>query len=188
MVSIHDVPASELIAKLASELKKKGEMKAPEWASYVKTGAHKERPPKEEDWWHIRSAAVLRTIYKDGPVGVSKLCSKYGGRKNRGVKRHRFYKGSGKVIRTILQQLDAAGLTKKIEKGKGRQITPAGQSLLDQCAKKVAPKKDGKVEKPKEVKPKLEVKEKKSKKKEVEIKEKKSKANLKKEKSKEVKK
>jgi len=39
-------------------------------------------------------------------------------------------KGSGAIIRNALQQLEAAGLVKIIDK-KGRAITPKGQKILD---------------------------------------------------------
>jgi len=54
----------------AKELEEKFE--APEWTEYAKTGSHKERPPQQENWYHIRSAAILRKIYMDGPLGTSK--------------------------------------------------------------------------------------------------------------------
>jgi small subunit ribosomal protein S19e len=57
-------------------------IKAPEWAIFVKTGVHKERPPIQEDWWQIRAADVLRTIERMGPIGTQKLRTKYGGKKN----------------------------------------------------------------------------------------------------------
>jgi len=53
----------------------------------------------------------------------------YGGRKNRGVKPERFYKGSGKVIRAILQGFDNLGLTEKSPKG--RKITEKGMTYLN---------------------------------------------------------
>jgi small subunit ribosomal protein S19e len=135
MVSIYDVDVGKLIEKLASKLSKEIEM--PEWARFVKTGSHNERPPVREDWWYIRAAAILRTIYKNGPVGISKLRSKYGGAKNRGRKKHKFTKGSGKVIRTIVQQLEEKGYFKRAPKGKGRLVTSAGQSLLEKTASEV---------------------------------------------------
>lgn len=141
MVSIYDVPPVELIKQAAEQLKSKSEISPPAFAPFVKTGASRERPPLQSDWWYTRAAAVLRTVYKDGAVGVSKLRSKYGGKKNRGVKPEKFYKGSGKIIRTVLQQLEKAGLvtqTPPKEIKKGRVITPAGQALLDSAANKVA--------------------------------------------------
>ena len=45
-----------------------------------------------------------------------------------------FKKGSGKIIRTILQQAEAAGLIEKIhESGKraGRRLTKKGNELMD---------------------------------------------------------
>jgi small subunit ribosomal protein S19e len=79
----------------------------------------------------VRAASLLRRVALVGPVGTEKLRTHYGGRKNRGHKPERFYKASGNVIRTILKQLDKAGLTKQNEKGvKGRVVTAKGQELL----------------------------------------------------------
>lgn len=171
---MYDVPANELIEKISEKLKQINEIKPPEWAAFVKTGRYKERPPFKEDWWYVRAASVLRTIYKLGPIGVSKLRRRYGGKKNRGVKPERFYKGSGSIIRKILQQLEKAELVKKEKKKihKGRILTAKGKSLLDKTASellkgvrkseisvkpKKAIKKEVKKEGPKE-KPKGEVK------------------------------
>ncbi len=155
MKSIYNVPQNELIEKIALELKKIASIKAPAWSEFVKTGTHKERAPARDDWWNVRAAAILRTIAKIGPVGVSKLRTKYGGKKNRGVKPEKFYKGSGKIIRLILQQLEEAELVKKAEKGihKGRIIAPKGASLLDKVAAQLSGKKPQvKTEKPVEIK------------------------------------
>ncbi len=141
MVSIYDVPAEKLAKQIAEELKSADLVQPPEWANFVKTGNHNERPPMEKDWWYIRSASILRTIYKNGPIGVSKLRSKYGGRKNRGRRPEKFKKGSGSIIRKIMQQLETSGLIKKVEEtqiNKGRIITSKGQSLLNNAANKVA--------------------------------------------------
>ena len=136
MATMYDVEAQELISRAAEELKKIPEIKPPEWAPFVKTGMHKERPPVNHDWWYLRAASVLRTVYRLGPVGVSKLRIKYGGKKNRGVKKEHFFRGSGNILRKSLQQLEKAGLIKFVEKGvhKGRVMTPKGKSFLDKIA------------------------------------------------------
>ena len=133
---MYDVDSQALILKTAEELKKVPEIKAPAWASFVKTGMHKERSPVDNEWWYKRVASVLRTVYRLGPIGVSKLRTKYGGKKNRGVKKEHFFKGSGNIIRKSLQQLEKAGFVKFAEKGvhKGRVITPKGKSFLDKIA------------------------------------------------------
>lgn len=139
MTTIYDVDAQELIVKTAEELKKLPEIKPPDWATFVKTGMHKERPPARDDWWYVRIASILRTVYRQGPIGVSKLRTKYGGKKSRGVKKKHFYKGSGNILRKSLQQLEKAGFVKFAEKGvhKGRIITPKGKSFLDKIAAQV---------------------------------------------------
>ncbi len=134
MVTVYDVPPTKLIEKLSVKLKEMG-IEEPSWTKFVKTGAHKERRPEDDNWWYIRCASVLRKIYINGPVGVERLRSAYGGRKNRGHKPEKFVKGSGNVIRTSLQYLEKAGLIERT--GKGRVISPKGQSLLDNTAKEV---------------------------------------------------
>jgi len=143
MTSVFDVPPVELIDKVAEKLKKIPEMQPPEWAKFAKTGCHKERPPMRNDWWYVRAAAILRSIYKLGPIGVSKLRTKYGGKRNRGAKPEQFRKGSGSVVRKILQQLEKAGLVKHVTKGihKGRVILQKGQSMLDKAAQELSGKK-----------------------------------------------
>lgn len=137
MATIYDIDSNKLIEKAALELKKL--IKAPEWSQFVKTGVSKERPPVDRDWWYHRAASILRTVYIRGPVGTNKLRVKYGSKKNRGVKPEKFYPGSGKIIRTILQQLEKIELIKSVEKSKhkGRIITPKGKSFLDKLAKNV---------------------------------------------------
>jgi len=134
---MYDVSQQELIEEVAKDLK--GIIQKPEWADFVKTGVHKERPPLRDDWWFVRAAAILRTVHLRGPIGVSKLRTKYGGRQRRGVKPERFVKGSGSIIRHILQQLESAELIKQAERGvhKGRVTTPKGDSLLFQAAKRL---------------------------------------------------
>ena len=150
-----------LINNVAKKLESKIEM--PEWAKFVKTGSHKQRPPVDANWWYLRAAAILRTIDLKGPVGVAKLRTKYGGKKNLGAKPEHFVKGSGKIIRVILQQLEAIKLVEKAVKGnhKGRVTTPAGKALLYGTSKEVgvAIKKATPEEKPKKVEAKPEVKE-----------------------------
>lgn len=134
-----EVPINDLIEAAAKELQNVKEIMAPEWAPFVKTGVHKQRPPVRDDWWFVRTAAVLKSVEKLGPVGVSKLRTKYGGRKNRGVRPEHHFKGSGNILRKALQQLEAAGLVKQMEKGahKGRMITPKGVSLLTKAASSI---------------------------------------------------
>ena len=140
MTSIYNCDPSELVDKASEELKKIESIKAPEWAVYVKTGVHKERPPIKNDWWYVRAASVLRKIYILGPIGISKLRVKYGGKKNRGTKTEHFYKGSGSIIRKIMQQLEKEGFVKTDLKSvhKGRSITAKGKKFLDDVAGKIS--------------------------------------------------
>jgi small subunit ribosomal protein S19e len=140
MTHIVSVNPNNLIFQVADELKKQKIVEPTSWASFVKTGRSKERFPDNPDWWYYRSAAVLRSIAKLGPVGTQKLRTKYGSRKQRGHKPSRFYPASGSIIRKILQQLEKAELIRQDQKGihKGRVLTPKGISFLDKIAVQLA--------------------------------------------------
>ncbi len=130
MATAYEVEAGRLIEKVAEDLKSK--IKKPQWADYVKTGTHKERRPDDEDWWWFRAASILRHVYMKGPVGVQRLRKLYGGRKNKGVRPEKFHKGSGKIIRAILQDFDKLGYTEKV--AGGRIVTSKGHSYLDKIS------------------------------------------------------
>ena len=136
-MAVYDFEQQEYNLKLAQALKKIPEFKAPEWVKFVKSSSGKERPIDDEDFWHKRAASMLKQIYKNKLMGVSRLKTKYGTKKNRGMKPEKFVKGSGKIIRVILQQSDKAGLTEMIKAQKGtkiksgRRLTEKGLSFMD---------------------------------------------------------
>ncbi|MEM2869508.1 MAG: 30S ribosomal protein S19e [Thermoplasmata archaeon] len=137
MTTVFDVPADALITRVAEKLKQMPELAPPEWAAYVKTGPHREKPPEQRDWWHIRMAAILRKVYILGPVGSSRLSAKFGGARDRRDAPNISVKGSGSISRKGLQQLERAGLV-TTTKGRGRVVTPKGRRLLDNTAHEVA--------------------------------------------------
>ncbi len=118
---------------LAVAIKESGDFEKPDWVSFVKSGSHKQRPIDNEDFWYRRAASILRQIYIHQLIGVERLRSRYGGRKNRGMKPARFTKSGGKIIRLILQQAETAGLIEKAKVGKrmGRQLTHKGKQFLE---------------------------------------------------------
>jgi len=133
MVTVREVEAGKLVDKLKEELKKVEDIKSPDWARFAKSGSHRQRPPEQKDFWYVRASSVLRRIYLDGPVGVERLRSYYGGGRGGSYAPPRFRKASGSVVRKILQQLEKAGLVEKA--AKGRKVTAKGQKLLDRIAK-----------------------------------------------------
>jgi small subunit ribosomal protein S19e len=146
MTTYFDIPANMLISALADKLSDSKDIVAPDWSEYVKTGVDRERPPTQENWWSIRAASLLRKVAKQGPVGVTTLAQTYGTVMNNGAGPNTPGVASRHIIRTALQQLEAAGLvemvaTKEVdtEDGKqqlysGRKLTSAGQKLLDEVA------------------------------------------------------
>jgi len=132
-----DVDPKKFIEVCKEELKKIESIKPPEWSSFVKTGSSRRFPPQQSDWWYSRTASILRRIYIDGPVGVERLRTYYGGKKDRGHKPERFRKSGGSIIRKCLQQLEAAGLIEKSKnlKKRGRVISNNGKRFISDIVK-----------------------------------------------------
>lgn len=137
-----DVEHTKVNEILAAKLKEVAV--APEWAQFAKTSHGKDRPPIRSDWWQIRAASILMSVEKLGPIGVSKLATRYGTRKNRGNKPEIQVKGATNHIRKILQQLESAELIKQEAAGvhKGRVITTKGTKLIIESVKEIKSKKE----------------------------------------------
>ena len=123
---------------MAERLRSMKEFEMPDWAAYVKTSMAKMRPPETDDWWYTRAASILRKVYVKGIVGVERLRNEYGSRKKRGMRPEKFFRASGKIIRTILQQATKAGLMEHIkEKKTGRRLTKKGKEYLETIAAEI---------------------------------------------------
>ena len=144
MTTIYDIPADLLIPKVAEELKKRKEIQPPVWAGFAKAGVHQQMPPEDTDWWFIRAASVLRRLYIDGPVGVQRMRTAYGGKRDRGSSPFQFRKGGGSSLRKILQQLEAAGLVAKEKRGRSLSVT--GRAFLDGVAHGLRKSAEGRAE------------------------------------------
>jgi small subunit ribosomal protein S19e len=133
-MSIFLVNAEMLIEAIAEKLKDYPEISPPEGSVFWKTAFYKELAPKDsENFWYIRCASILRKVKKYGPIGVNKLRKTYGGRNRKGPGLSHSAKGSGKIVRVALQQLEKAKLLEKVEK-EGRVVSSEGISLLERTA------------------------------------------------------
>lgn len=134
--SVLAVPGQRLVEVLAKIIERDyRQISPPKWSLFAKTGCFKVRPPSDPKWWYYRAASILRTVYLRGPIGVSRLRSRYGGRKDTPMRRAHHVKAGGSSIRKILHQLEEANLI--MTSGKGRIISPKGRSLLDSLANKI---------------------------------------------------
>jgi len=137
MATLYDAPAEELIEAVAEDLADREAVEEPEWVQFAKTGADRELPPEQEDFWARRAASLLRKVAIDGPVGVERLSTDYGGTTG-GSTRYRVAPprksdGSKNIIRTALQQLEEEGLVEQ-QGNAGRIVSDDGRSLLDTTA------------------------------------------------------
>jgi len=135
MATLYDVPADALIERVADRIA--DDLDEPDWLAFAKAGESRELPPQQDDFWQTRAASLLRKVAVDGPVGVDRLSTDYGGRKQGStryvVSSEHSTAGSKKIIRVCLQQLEAAGYVDTAE-GEGRRVAPEGQRLLDEVA------------------------------------------------------
>ncbi|MFX1338197.1 MAG: 30S ribosomal protein S19e [Promethearchaeota archaeon] len=133
-MSIYVVEPGTLIRTVAEKLKEYPEIKPPKGSEFWKTAFFKELAPLDsENFWYLRCASLLRKVNKFGPIGVNRLRKFYGGRNRRGSGLNHSVKGSGKIVRVCLQQLENARLLIKTEKN-GRKLSSEGKSLLDRIA------------------------------------------------------
>ena len=132
-MNIYDVLPQDLINVVATQLKTDNSLQVPPEAKFWKTSWMREFPPEDyKNFWYIRGASLLRKLYRR-PIGISRLKKIYGGRTPGYVHLKHTGKGSGAIIRRILQQLEKSGLVQKTDKN-GRILTNAGRSLLDKAA------------------------------------------------------
>ena len=135
MAKVFDVPADIFISRLAQILKNE-DISVPDWASFVKTGSHAEKPPQNSDWWHARCASILRKTYLHGPLSVNDLRTMYGGGRPVGYGASHHKDASGAIIRNAIHGLEKLGLVTIIEK-KGRMLTKQGTQKLDRLATEI---------------------------------------------------
>lgn len=128
-----DVPGGLLVQRLGTKLQQDSKFAPPEWAKFAKTGVHREKAPTNPNWWTTRVASILRRVYVDGPIGIVRISSHYGGTRDRGGKPNRARLGSRSIVRHALKQMEAAGYAQNI-KGRGRVVTPKGRKILDLTA------------------------------------------------------
>ena len=129
-MSIFLVNADMLIEAIAEKLKEYPEISPPDGSEFWKTAFFKELAPQDtKNFWYIRCASILRKVKKYGPIGVNKLRKYYGGRNRRGPGLNHSAKGSGKIVRVALQQLENAKLLEKKEK-EGRVVSAERINIL----------------------------------------------------------
>merc|ERR1719224_94790 len=142
IVTVKDVKADMFIKSFSQLLKRQGRFEIPKWGDIVKTGVTRELAPYDPDWLYVRAASMVRKIYIRGGMGVGAFRKVYGGQKRRGTMTNIFCKGSGKIARYCLQQLEEMGLVEQDEDG-GRKITREGQRELDTVAVQAAGEEEG---------------------------------------------
>jgi len=131
MANVLDVDGSMLIRKASEKLKSEGVV-APGYVTFVKSGPSRERVPSDPDFYFVRCASLLRQVYLNGPIGISRMRTKYGTRKLHTIHRHHHKRAGGSVIKDAFDSLEKLKLVKTTPKG--RIITSTGKSFLDKVS------------------------------------------------------
>src|SRR5580658_383180 len=134
MANVLEVDAQKLITVTAGKLKESG-IPRPKYIDFVKSGPGKERVPESEDFFYARCASILRQVYLKGPIGISKLRTKYGSKRAHWVRRHHHYRAGGSIIKDAFDALEKKGYIKTTKTG--RIITPGGKSFLDKLSNEI---------------------------------------------------
>ncbi len=134
MANVLEVDAQKLVDVAAGKLKESG-IPRPAYIDYVKTGAGKERVPASPDFFYARCASILRQVYLNGPIGISKLRTKYGSKRAHWVRRHHHYRAGGSIIKDAFDALEKKGYVKTTKTG--RVITSTGKSFLDKLSNEI---------------------------------------------------
>ncbi|OQV13143.1 putative 40S ribosomal protein S19 [Hypsibius exemplaris] len=133
-VSVKDVNQQDFVKELANYLKKKGQLKVPDWVDVVKTGRFKELSPSEDDWFYTRTASIARRLYIRSPTGIGAFIRVYGGRKRNGSHPAHYCVASSSVVRKAVQGLEALKLVEIDPENGGRRLTSQGKRDLDRIA------------------------------------------------------
>ncbi|CCF73486.1 small subunit ribosomal protein S19e [Babesia microti strain RI] len=139
-VSVKDCNPNIFIKAFAQFLKLKNMIECPKWTDYVKTSPAKELAPKDPDWYFIRAAAIIRHIYFKPDCGVGELRKFYSSKQRRGTAPNHMCKASGKIIRTVLQQLERAGLLEQNPQKSGRRVSQKGANTINSFARQLTKK------------------------------------------------
>jgi small subunit ribosomal protein S19e len=135
MANVYETKASTVIEAAAQALK--GKVKKPAYVDFVKSSMGRERAPASPDFWYVRCASILRKVYLNGPIGVSRLRTWYGNKKEHVIHKKHYVKAGGSIIRDALIELEKLNYVKTTKEG--RVITPQGKSFLDKiCGAKPA--------------------------------------------------
>ncbi len=131
MANIFEVE-SDVLVKRASEKLREQKIPKPAYVDYVKSGAGRDRAPTDDSFWYMRCASILRQTYANGPIGISKLRTRYGNRKRHTVAHPHHKRAGGSIIKDAFDTLEKTGYVKKTKEG--RVITEKGRSFLDKVA------------------------------------------------------
>ena len=129
MTTFYDIPSELLIPALAERMAATDGIDTPDWAGFVKTAVSRERPPSQENWWFLRSAALLRKVAREGPIGVTHLSQAYGGSKDNGAMPNT---PAGLVEKVPTKTVETE--EGEVQLYAGRRITSTGQKMLNEIA------------------------------------------------------
>ena len=116
---------------------------------YVKTAAHKELSPFDQNWLYTRAASLARKVYFKQRLGVRKFKNIYGSKARRGSAPEHHKKAGGKIIRYCLQQLEKMGILEMVQveeeddqgnttqRSVARAVTKRGRKDMDNIARKI---------------------------------------------------
>lgn len=136
MEQVHRVKHTDLLKAIEDNLKDNSSIELPKNHDIIKTGRGRQNSPTSPDWFYARMAAIVRVVLKNGRVNLKTCCSRFGNRKDRGVKPTAFARGSKYVNASALNQLQAIGWLEK--EGDVSKLAEKGKEVLTQIFEKIS--------------------------------------------------
>jgi small subunit ribosomal protein S19e len=103
---IHEVRAGAFNETLKCYLKDSGKLKLPVDWDIIKTGRGRERAPEDDDWYYLRTAAVVRQLALSETVTIAAIARRYGNWKNRGVRPSKFVECDESLCCSVFDNLE----------------------------------------------------------------------------------
>ncbi|EKX73210.1 40S ribosomal protein S19, putative [Theileria equi strain WA] len=135
--SLKDCNADLFITAFAEHMKLKGYIECPKWIDYAKTSVAKELSPQNPNWFYVRAAAILRHLYFHPDSGIDRLRKVYSSKKRNGSAPNHTCRASGKIIRSIVQQLESVGFLEQDMLKHGRRLSRKGCNTVNAFARQL---------------------------------------------------
>ncbi|KAL6121819.1 hypothetical protein NUSPORA_01222 [Nucleospora cyclopteri] len=134
MTKAYRVNSHKLTAAIAGYLETQ-QIEMPKNHELLKTGHGKQQSPQQKNWFYLRMASIARRAMCKDRLALKTLANRYGNRKDRGVKPHKFAQASKYVIQKAIDNFKLMGWFDF--NGQESILTDEAKKILNEIIEKV---------------------------------------------------